>query len=407
MTVRPFSVPTVLRSTPNELLQQCFQELGHGDSRIPWLWLKHKEIDPIQNYLDSLPLEERNAIEGVLRNVFELANEPGYRAILEAAPHCAVYNLPALVPEDLSISGRVMWVWLHQRPTFEKALIINQVEQLSWWRKRNDLPKEEPDTSPSAKRALANDISHLFKDQGRGKDCSVEVMSRDCIDYFFVHPDDFVKNVTVHDQHGKLTDEPIRQTFLVVFAYNRSQGTLETFARLPKKEKERLEWIFASNILGVNLPPHEPEPAYELDHLKDPMFLLETDAADLLSVHIRKMRLEPPNGRRTLIEINDQDSEDSIHCAIHDCLNLEYIPLERWAVSMVTICFEFRFKDGRKPGQVSVDISYPHSAGLRGIRPERLELIQKYLKRWGIERVADADEDDDDLGDQSPSSKCA
>jgi hypothetical protein len=131
MSVRPFSIPAVLRSTPNDLLQECFQELGHGDSRIPWMWLKHKEIEPIQHYLDSLPLEERNAIESVLRSVFELANELGYRAILEAAPHCAVYDLPASVPEDLCISGRVMWVWLHQRAVFEKALVINQVAQLS------------------------------------------------------------------------------------------------------------------------------------------------------------------------------------------------------------------------------------------------------------------------------------
>lgn len=407
MTARPFSVPAVLRSTPNELLQQCFQELGHGDSKIPWMWLKHKEIEPIQQYLDSLPLEERNAIESVLRSVFELANEPGYRAILESAPHCNVYDLPALVPEDLSISGRVMWVWLHQRAIFERALMINQVEQLAWWRKRNDLPKETPDTSPSAKRALAADISHLFKDQGRGKGCTVEIMTRDDMYYFTVHPDDFVKNVTVHDAEGKLTAEAIRQTFLVVFAFSPVHGTLETYARLPKKEKERLEWIFASNILNVNLPKHEPAPAYELDHLKDPGFQLETDASDRVTPQICKIRLEGPDGRRVLLEINNRDSNDNIHCALVDCLNLDNIPLDRWSVLMVTFRFEFEFMDGRKPGPATFDISYPHSAGLRGIRPERVELIQKYLKRWGIDRDDIDEENDGDLGDQSPGSKCA
>ncbi len=407
MSGRPFSMSTVLRMTPNELLAECFVKLGHDETKIPWMWLARQEIEPILTYLGGLEQDKRNEIESVLHSVSDLAYDAGYMAILEAAPHCAVWDLPSLVPIDLCIWGRVMWVWLHHPRVFEKAQIIHQVDQLSWWRKRNDLPVTDPDTSPEAKTALAAEISKLFKDQGRGKDCTVEVMSRDGIDYFFAYPDDFVQNVTVHDEHGKLAPAAIRQTLLVVFAYDRNLGTLETYAKLTKRHKERLEWIFASRILAWNLGPHEPDPAYELDHLKDPTFELAVDPADLIRVRILKMRLQAPNGRRLLVEIDDRDSEDNIHCAIQDCVNLELMPLERWSVSQVTFCFEFLFKDNRKPGQMSFEITYPRSAGLRNARPERVELIQKYLRRWGIDCVETAEDDLVVVGSESADSEFA
>src|SRR5262245_17340499 len=270
MSARPFSMATVLRMTPKDLLAECFIKLGHEESNIPWIWLKHQETEPILAYLAGLAPEKRNEIESVLHSVSDLAYDAGYMAILEAAPHCGVWDLSSSVPLELCVWGRVMWVWLNSPRVFEKAQIIHQVDQLSWWRKRNDLPVTDPDTSPEAKTALATEISKLFKDQGRGKACTVEVMSRDGVDYFFAYPDDFVQNVTVHDEHGKLAAAAIRQTLLVVFAYDRNLGTLETYAKLPKPNKERLEWIFASRILAWNLGRYEPDPAYDLDHLKDP-----------------------------------------------------------------------------------------------------------------------------------------
>jgi hypothetical protein len=401
MSVRPFSMSTVLRMTPNDLLAECFVKLGHDETKIPWNWLARQEIEPILAYLSELTPDKRNEIESVLHSVSDLAYDAGYMAILEAAPHCAVWDLPSLVPIDLCIWGRVMWVWLNQPRVFEKAQIIHQVDRLSWWRKRNDLPVMDPDTTDAAKTALAAEISKLFKDQGRGKDCTVEVMARDGVDLFFAYPDDFVQNVTVHDEHGKLAPAAIRQTLLVVFAYDRHLGTLETFAKLPKRHKERLEWIFASRILSWNLAPHEPDPAYELNHLKDSAFELAVDPADLIKVRIRRMRLEAPNGRRVTVEIDEHNYRDNIHSAIQDCLKQDEIPLERWGVAMVTFCFEFQFKDDRKPGQMSFDITYPRSAGFRTGRPERVELIQKYLRLWGIDCVEPAEEDSVAVGDES------
>lgn len=386
---RQFSIPTVLRMTPNSLLAECFQVLGHGDFDPRWPELRKQEIDPILDYLGELSLERLNEIESVLRSVFDLACESGFQALLEAGPHGGVPNLGELVPDDLSFYGRAMWAWLRHRDIFDRAQVIHRVEQMAWWRKRNDLPKIDPDTSPPAREKLEHDISTLLKSQGRGKDCTVEMLARGGIDYFFAYPDDFVQNVTVHDEDGRLAPEAFRQTMLIVFAYDREEGTLETFAKLPKPMKERLETIFAGSILHWELAPHEPDAVYELNQLKDPSFTLATDPADCVRARIRKMRLSAKySGRRLLVEVDDDDPDDNIHKAIEECVNLDVVPLSEWNVTLVTFCFEFLPLADRKHGQQSFDVGYPRSCSLRNARPERVELIQKYLKRWNIDRVA-------------------
>ena len=385
---RQFSIPTVLRMTPNALLEEYFRELGHGDFDPRWRELRSQEIDPILDYLGELPLDRLNEIESVLRSVFDLACESGFQAMIEAAPHCGVADLASLVPDDLSMYGRAMWVWLRHRPVFERAQVIHTVEHMAWWRKRNDLPANEPDLSADAKARLERDISTLLKSQGRGKDCTVETFARGAVTYFLAYPDDFVQNVTVHDEEGHLAAAAFRQTMLIVFAYDREEGTLETFARLPKPMKERLEAIFADAILHWEIGPHEPDAVYELNQLKSPTLDLTPDPADRLRVRIRKMRLSAKyGGRRMLIEVDDDDPDDDIHKAIEECVNLETVPLSEWNVTLVTFCFEFLPLEGRKHGKQSFDVGHPRSCSLRNARPERVELIQKYLKRWNIDRA--------------------
>lgn len=384
---RQFSIPTVLRMVPNGLLEACFLELGHGEFDPHWGDLKKREIDPLLDYLGELPLDQLNAIESVFRSVFELGCPTGFDALIEAGPHCGVSDLAALVPGGLCPYGLSMWAWLNHRNVFEKAQIIYQVEQLSWWRKRNDLPQVDPDQSPEAREQLETAISSLLKSQGRGKDCTVETFTRGNVDHYFAYPDDFVQNVMVHDG-GKLAPEAFRQTMLIVFAYDRTEGTLETFAKLPKPMKERLEGIFAAAILHWELGTHEPDAAYELNQLKDVTFKLKTDAEDRVRVRIHKKRLSAKHsGRRVHVEIDDEDPDDNIHKAIAECINLDEMPLSEWNVTQVTFCFEFLPHGDRKPGQQSFDVTFPRSCSLRNARPERVELIQKYLKRWKIDRV--------------------
>ena len=234
MTSRQFSIPTVLRMVPNEILGQVFERLGHGDLGICWTGLKEREVEPVLKAISILPRHKQDRIEGALRNLFALACESGIDAIFEAALKCGDLDLPKAMPRETGPYAKAAWAWLHRPDAFEKAVLIHQVDNLSWWRKRRDLPQIPSDTSAEALDRIGQAISDLLLiEQGRGQACTVEHFSRsDGTDYFFAHPDDFVQNVTAHDDDGKLTPQILRQTFVMVFAFNADEGSLELFARL-------------------------------------------------------------------------------------------------------------------------------------------------------------------------------
>jgi hypothetical protein len=384
---RAFSIPTVLRMVPNCLLKEFFERLGHGDLGIVWEGLSEREIEPIIQAMNALPPAQLDNVEGALHNVFDLACETGIGAIIEAGALAGDLELPSAMPQEGGPYHKAMWAWLNRPEVVNQAILIHQVEHLAWWRKRNDLPHVEPDRRPATLKQLEKALSHLLLcEQGRGKLCTVETLTRRGTDYVFAHPDDFVQNVTAHDGEGKLAARTFRQTFPIVFAYNRCEGTLELFAKVPTKLKPRLEELFAQVILGVELEDWAPDAAYDLNPLKHRSFSLATDPADRVRPRVRRMRLSFRNSHRRLtLEAAPDSGVEDVYDMLDEVLNRERVPLSAVNVTMVTFCFEFLPLDGRKPGTLTFDVAYPSSCSLRNQRPERIELAQKYLKQWGID----------------------
>jgi len=397
---RPFAIHTVLRMVPNHLLKELLDQEGHREFDPKWNGLTRPTdiVQPLIAYMDELPKSKFDALECALHNVSDLASEEGLNALFEAAQFCGIDDLASSVPDDLCTWGRTMWVWLNHRSVFEKAQIIYQIDHMSWWRKRNDLPQNTPDVSSAATDRLAREISTLLRTQGRGRNCTVERIERGSIHYFFAYPDDFVQTVQIHNEESVLTVTPFRKTLQIVFAYNQEDGSLELYARsLPKKFKEQLERLFASVILHWGLSEFDPDAAYELNHLKDPSFVLRTDPADRVTVRIKRLGFSHDGtDRQIIVQVDEDKADDDIHKAIKECLNFSEHPLANWDVTLVTLCFEFQAIDGRKPGRQTIEVRYPRSCNLRNMRADRVEIIQKYLKRWKI-----------DLAKQIESAVCA
>jgi hypothetical protein len=324
---RQFSIPTVLRMVPNALLEQFLARFNVGASSIDWQAAGEWEIVPeINDLINRLDRPRHTDIECALRSVFDLACDTGIDAIFEAASKSGDVDMPLAMPIDKGPYAKAMWTWLHRPDAFERALLLHQVESLTWWRKRRDLPKTVADMTDEARQRLGESISGLFQQtQGRGHVCSVECFSRsDGTDYFFVYPDDFVQNVTAHNDQRILTARTHRQTFVIVFAYNSHDGTLELFARVAPKLKIEHENLFAKMVLGTELETWRTDAAYELDHLLDRNFALATDPEDRVHVCIRKMRLSFRNsGRRIWLEVDGE--HDNIHDMMDDCLNRENV----------------------------------------------------------------------------------
>ena len=392
---RQFSIPTVLRMTPNALLEDFFQKAGCGDLDIDWGRLGEREIEPVLKAVCDLPNDLQDLVAGALRTVFGMACESGIEALCEAVDASGGPETLSLMPVDANFYAKAMWGWLRCPGAFEMAARVHRVGQIRWWRQRNDLPRVEPDTSPAAIYRLQRGVSDmLLWSQGRGQICTVETMARGGTDYFFVYPDDFVRCYTAHDEDGRLAPRTIRPTFDIVFAYRRLEGALELFAKVPAKMKRGLERVFADCILGHDLGDWNPDPSFALDHLKHGRLRLETDPWDRLQVRIRRMRLAlRSSGRSIWIGVNVDEPGEDIYRALAECLDQENVPLDGVSVTRATFTFDFLPIEGRTPGRSTFDVGIPNACTVRNDRPERVELVQKYLKRWKIDRARSAEPD--------------
>jgi hypothetical protein len=382
---RVFSIPTVLRMVPNHLLRQFFEQLGHAGLDIPWDDLGERDIAPIVSALSTLTSTQFDTVEGALRTIYDLACDTGIAAIFEAGELAGDPDLRAAMPEEAGLYERAMWAWLNRGEIVDRAALIHRVENMTWWRRRDDLPAVPPDQSPEARDRLARGLSDLLvREQGRGRICTVDVFTRRGTVYFFAYPDDFVQNVTAHDDDRQLAPRTFRSTFSVVFAFCPADGSLELFARLPPRIKVLTEGVFAQSVLDYNLGEWRPDPSYELNGLKGSGFSPATDPEDGVTVHVRQMRLSLKNSHRTITLKADPDRPGDIFRMLDEVLDKEQVPLSSVNVTLVTFCFEFDGRDGRRAGSVTFDVAFPSSCSLRNQPADRIEIVMKCLRRWGI-----------------------
>lgn len=383
---RHFSLPTVLRMVPNELLEAFFQKLDNPCYGMNWRRLGRRQIEPLLALFDYFPPGQREPAESILRNVFELACESGAKVIRELAKGSNAADALTGLPQHGNLYHQAMWVWLQTPGLFEQAVLFHQVDRLSWWSKRNGLPRTTPSTDSATLTQLAADVSRLLtSEQGRGKHCTIEhVLRDDGTHYFFCFPDDYVQTVTLHDRRGRLRTRTLRQTFEIIFAYRQDDGTLETFAQVPPRLKRELDEAFAWLILETSLGPALPKRVYDLNRLKACRFQLNTDPRDHVHARIRRLELSLPDHFRRITLDSRLGADDDVLRMVEECLNDEHVSLDTVNVSRAAIQFQFDRSGGRKPGSMTVEVASPDRCNLRSQRPERVSVVQKHFRLWRI-----------------------
>ena len=293
---RHFTIRKMLRMTPNRLLQEFFQRLGVRLLSIDWRRLPELRDDALMVSVNLLPQDNQDEMEAALAAIHELACEAGVQTILEAARRNGRSDFVSLLPQA-GPYHLAMWTWLHFPSLFDQAALMQSVDNLTRWRKRKDLPRVEPRSSPEAINELACAISRFLRcEEGRGQNCTVEHYRRmGGTDYYVAYPDDFVQTIATHDESGKLQPHSIRQTFEIVFTYNREDGTLELFAKMPTNLKVKLESLFGQIVLGEDIGPQRYGRPYDLNRVKDRYFCLETDPEDGLTAAITALRVRSPD----------------------------------------------------------------------------------------------------------------
>jgi hypothetical protein len=382
---RVFSVQAVLRQTSLTLIRDLLARLNLTHLPIDWD-SKGDNTDTVYDALLTLPATQYDAVEGLFRTLFDLACSTGIAAVREAAICLDQAVVLSHMPMTDGLYDSVAWMWLQNEDVVEFAGLIHQVEQLHWWRRRNDLPRREPDSSPDTLRRLGQALSALLQaEQGRGRNCTVEALIRTRTRYYFAYPDDYVQNVTAHNDQGELRPRTFRRTFSLVFAFDPTEGALELYAgRLAPRLKQQIESVFASVVLGFTLPPWA-KPTFQLDRLKLRGTSLPTDPTDRVSVSVTEIRLELRATKEQItLKINPDREKSNIYDMIDNYLNQEQLPLSAVEVDMVAFCFEYLDAPRGRGRTMSFHVAKPNSCSLRNQRQSRIDLAMKYLEQWGV-----------------------
>lgn len=384
---RHFSIPKMLRMTPKELLKEFFGFLDAELLCIDWKRLRPRQIGPLLTAIGWLSAERQHQIESELSAIFELSSQRGWEAILDAAQLLGKAKDVLALSEEYCCYGRALAVWLFHRQVFEQATVMGRVDSLTRLRKRSVPPlppRINPDTIGQLEKALA---ACLWREEGRGKRCTVDYFRRKCADIFVAWIDDFVQAIISHDENGKLGPQFVRPTFEIAFIYREQEGTLELFAKVAPALKPKLESIFAEIILRADLADSRSGLPFDLNRLKERYFLLPTDPEDHIVAWVRRLRLDLPDEVRVTVELRKDTQGCDIYDAIETCLGEQ---LQSWGgidVSLATFRLEFLAHEGRKSGRMSLDVSYPDHCTIHSNKPERIDLARKYLRRWRIANV--------------------
>lgn len=385
-----FNPKRVLRQISNPLLKSFFERQGHPLD-VDWDSLAETQVDDIFDEWQRLPSDQRKAVEVILRDVHEMANEDGTRIIIEEGQYRRENLAPLLEPME-SRYDMALWTFMNRHAIWSAAVRFAKADTL-WggrsWMKRGNMPSADPKTDPASIQALQEAMSAFYRAcQGRGHHCGVEYFPRgNDHHYFFVYLSDYADTYINFDDLGHFQRTPERRAFEVVFAYERSSSKLEMYAKGGKKVIEPLQHIFSTIILGEPIASEElGVHSYDLNGLMDRDFAFPTDPEDGIEyVAIRALRLSilgRKRGRITL-ESDPHDGRDRIYEMIEEDLNRRRLPKSILQVTKATLYFK-RSGDGRNRS-FTVNITLPNRCDLKNKREDQRLLGEKYLKRWGID----------------------
>lgn len=388
-----FNPKRVLRQISNPLKKAFFERQGHP-LPIAWDQITDTQIDDVFSAWQMLPDDPRKQIEIVLHDVDEMAaNEEGVRILVEEGQYRGLDLAKDLEAMD-SRYDKAMWVFLNHHEIWNAAVMFARADSISYgrsWTKRGDIPVVVPGTSKDDIQRLEDALSAFYRErQGRGHHCKIEHFPRGGEqDYYFVYLSDYADTYINFDDKGAFHRTPERRAFEIVFAYERSAGTLEMFAKGGKKVIDPLQRIFSRAILGQNLPPADPNAhPYALDHLMDRGFGFPTDPEDgIAEVSLRRMRISIVGNRRRriLLEPDAEAGREAVYDMLERDLNRAKLPRSILHVTKVTFQVQFNGNGNGNGKPLNFDVTYPSSCNLKSKREEHRLIGEKYLKRWEID----------------------
>lgn len=388
-----FDLKKQLRLHDKGLLWRLFAEHGLlGD--FPWEEISARRIDPLVQRWDGIEEGTRRAIQVVLQDAHELAEERGQRVLAE--------ELAWRFPEKLAAFGqcsgladRALWAYLEARQAFDAAALFARAEALrsghlaARW---NSLPPGEITVTEPMKASLERSIrDYYWQKELRGQVCRVHHHQRPGgAEYFFTYLPDWPDKRLVFDADGNLTAREEAYTFSNVFIYEPAAGAMELVAKGGRPVHLALRKAFCKTVLGVEVDDEEPiRPAYRLDHLLDPGFSFHTEPEDrVAAVRLRRIRLFPTVPVPALESLELRLSETSTHAEALDLIKrlLAGAGLDRAQVRVLHVGLQLQFfSDGHRRGKtMTFHVSCPNTCDLKS-KPDDVRVVgERCIRRWGM-----------------------
>lgn len=370
---RHYSVPQFFRQVPNALLKRYF--VGKDlFAALAFETMPETKPEGLLEAWGALPDETRRTIEPEFREIFELACEKGFRAIVDEAEWQLRDDEVArlvLVEKLAALKGhheRAMTAFLDHHDCWRGATRFFRADTLSYWRKRRGLPTNPAAIDLDSRAVLAAEIGKWFRDaEGRGRNCVVELFRRDTRDYFFAYPEDFA-NESIEWVGDQFDRRPHTPAFEVVYVWSASDGTLDVNHRGARKALEPLQAIFARNILKLDkLPPDaKNERIYNLNPLKRREFQFVRPAdSGIDTVSVRRLRLSSVlrKGDRIALEADTKTNKLALYDVIEQAGTA--FALEHWNVTHAEFAVDLTATQDKAARRETFTVGWPNSCSLK------------------------------------------
>jgi hypothetical protein len=386
-----YSTRNFFRQIPNALLARYFNA---KDLFCNMDFSAMKEGRPDELFAAWLALSDsqRNEMDTVFRDIFEMSCEKGFRAIIDEANwqmQDTPDELTSFVEKLSALSNhdeRAMVTFLDHNNCWRGATLFYHADTMHYWRKRKNLPQREAAVDEASLQQLAALICNYFHHiEGRGKNCVVEPFRRGELDYFFAYPEDYSQQ-SIEWVNGEFGRRPHNPAFEVIYVYSQKEGSLDLNFRGVKNAVEPLQGMFATAILKTDELPPDPkdERIYDLSLLLQRSFNFTYDiGSGIEDVTVKKLRLSSrvKKGDRISLEANTSEDRD----AIYDLLDRigKAISLNMYNLTQVELS-ALVMEDTNKPAKrMTIRITYPNSCSLKY---DELGLkLRKMLETSGIE----------------------
>jgi hypothetical protein len=370
---RHYSTKDFFRQIPNALLARYFHahEL-FGD--LDFSALKETQPDELFAAWLTLTDSQRNEMEAEFREIFELSDEKGFRAIIDEAEFHLADDSGALTTFVVDLSElpnhfeRAMVTFLDHRQFWKGATLFHHADTLPYWRKRKNLPHQPAAVDDASLQELAGLIRTYFHHtEGRGKNCVVEPFRRGELDYFFAYPEDYSQQ-SIEWVDGQFDRRPHNPAFEVIYVYSRKEGSLDLNFRGTYKAIEPLQAMFATAILKLPELPTDPKDGrvYDLNRLGHKSFDFVWDVSSgIEDVAVKKLRLSSKvtKGERITVEADAFNDPGSIYELLEKVG--KSIPLHLYNVTQAEIVAQVVVDDQKPPKSVTIRITHPNSCSLK------------------------------------------